>query len=273
MHLAPPTKARWPEVAVAQRLARRTRCASAPCRDADACANLPLRTSIGTPCLRTPPSWGRRRLRRSGSGVRRENHPRPPIDKSRTCLQIALDFAKADIHLKSQVSPDITMDVAGDIDSNGTWLTYGEIAAARGIKRSGAIRLAQRHRWRKQAGNDGLARVLVPPEMAKPGDRARDVPGTVTATVSGDVVSDVAASAAAFGAALDALREQQQAERAGWTEERMRLTVVIDGFEKETAAQRDMIAALQAKVTELEAGDVRRIASRWARIRAAWRGG
>ena len=50
-----------------------------------------------------------------------------------------------------------------------------------------AIRLVQRHKWRKQAGNDGLARVLIPPEWAKPGDRAlRDI----TSDVAGDVILD-----------------------------------------------------------------------------------
>src|SRR4051794_1650567 len=56
--------------------------------------------------------------------------------------------------------------VRGDGDSTeageGRWLTYDELAAVRGIKRIGAVRLAQRMKWRRTAGNDGKARVLVP---------------------------------------------------------------------------------------------------------------
>jgi hypothetical protein len=50
----------------------------------------------------------------------------------------------------------------GDTDSAGTWMTYTELAVVRGIKRSGAVRLVQRYGWRRQPGNDGMARVLVP---------------------------------------------------------------------------------------------------------------
>lgn len=66
-------------------------------------------------------------------------------------------------------------DNAGDDTSDGQWVTYGELAKARNIERRAAVRLAQRRRWRRQAGNDGLARVLVPPDWLKPVDRARDV--------------------------------------------------------------------------------------------------
>jgi hypothetical protein len=63
----------------------------------------------------------------------------------------------------------VTEDTDVD-DSSGTgrWLTYDELAALRGIKRIGAVRLVQRHKWRRQAGNDGLARVLVPPDALEP---------------------------------------------------------------------------------------------------------
>ena len=65
-------------------------------------------------------------------------------------------------------------DNPGDDTSDGQWVTYGELAKARNIERRAAVRLAQRRRWRRQAGNDGLARVLVPPDWLKPVDRARD---------------------------------------------------------------------------------------------------
>ena len=53
----------------------------------------------------------------------------------------------------------------GDSDGTGGWLTSDQIAEAGSIRRIGAVRLVQRHKWRRQMGNDGLARVLVPPGM------------------------------------------------------------------------------------------------------------
>lgn len=52
------------------------------------------------------------------------------------------------------------------MDTEGRWLTYGELGAIRGTKRASAIKLAQRERWPKQAGNDRsqTVRVLVPGE-------------------------------------------------------------------------------------------------------------
>ena len=52
---------------------------------------------------------------------------------------------------------------------DGRWLSYTELAAERGISRASAIRMVRRQRWRRQAGNDGEARVFVPID-ALPGD-------------------------------------------------------------------------------------------------------
>jgi hypothetical protein len=41
-------------------------------------------------------------------------------------------------------------------------MTYAELGEARGISPKSAERLAQRRRWPRQVGNDGMARVLVP---------------------------------------------------------------------------------------------------------------
>src|SRR4051812_299215 len=41
-------------------------------------------------------------------------------------------------------------------------LTYAELAKARGITQAAAKRMAMRHRWPKQVGNDGLSRISVP---------------------------------------------------------------------------------------------------------------
>ena len=41
-------------------------------------------------------------------------------------------------------------------------MTYPELGKARGISAKSAERLAQRRRWPRQIGNDGMARVVVP---------------------------------------------------------------------------------------------------------------
>jgi hypothetical protein len=56
----------------------------------------------------------------------------------------------------------------GEHAGDGRWMTYGELAEARAIKRATAIRMARRYRWRKQMGNDGFARVLVPEGWDQP---------------------------------------------------------------------------------------------------------
>ena len=45
---------------------------------------------------------------------------------------------------------------------DGVWLTYHELAEKLGTSAEGARRRAQRGRWARQRGNDGLARVMVP---------------------------------------------------------------------------------------------------------------
>ena len=47
-------------------------------------------------------------------------------------------------------------------DDRTVRLTYAELARARGITQAAAKRMALRHRWPKQIGNDGLSRVSVP---------------------------------------------------------------------------------------------------------------
>jgi hypothetical protein len=98
------------------------------------------------------------------------------------------------------------MDIAGD--DTGIWLTYEALAVARDIQRDAARRLAQRHRWRRQTGNDGLARVLVPPEWVS---TSRDIAGDDLglATAQPDVVApDVAGVVTALQGAIDTLRQQ-----------------------------------------------------------------
>jgi hypothetical protein len=42
------------------------------------------------------------------------------------------------------------------------WMTYAELAEARGISKASAARLVMRRKWTRRRGNDGGARVAVP---------------------------------------------------------------------------------------------------------------
>jgi hypothetical protein len=59
---------------------------------------------------------------------------------------------------RGPMASDITLAV-GD---GARRMTYAELAQARGISLASARRLARRHRWARQAGNDGVVRVTVP---------------------------------------------------------------------------------------------------------------
>jgi hypothetical protein len=63
-------------------------------------------------------------------------------------------------------------DDARDDTSGGSWLTYDQLAESRHISRRAAMRMTQRHRLRRQPGNDGHVRVWVPDDMANPSHRA-----------------------------------------------------------------------------------------------------
>jgi hypothetical protein len=57
-------------------------------------------------------------------------------------------------------------------------MTYGELAAVRGISRGSAERLVRRRKWPRQVGNDGVVRVLVPlTDAQKPSNTAATVAG------------------------------------------------------------------------------------------------
>jgi hypothetical protein len=67
-------------------------------------------------------------------------------------------------------------------DNSQVWLSYPELARLRGINLTSAFRLAKRHGWRRQKGNDGKLRVLVPAvdrtiDLDKSVDKGRAAPG------------------------------------------------------------------------------------------------
>ncbi len=179
------------------------------------------------------------------------------------------------------------------------WMTYAELGQARGINAASARRLAYRRKWRRQAGNDGTARVAVPVDEAarRTGRVEQDadvfdrlVSGLETALATLRVQLERErgrADQAEEATARDALRlEQAEAriaklrtaadvaalvrdalETALTAEERARRRA-----EAEASAERGARAEAEAEAAALRQADgVRRELGRVARLRAAWR--
>jgi hypothetical protein len=53
-------------------------------------------------------------------------------------------------------------DISLAVGDGARRMTYAELADVRGISAASAERLVRRRRWSRQAGNDGVVRVLVP---------------------------------------------------------------------------------------------------------------
>jgi hypothetical protein len=98
----------------------------------------------------------------------------------------------------------LAFDEAGE---DTRWMTYAELALARGIGTASAKRLAFRRRWRRQAGNDGTARVAVPLAEATRRTGRHDAADDVARLVSG-----LEAALATLQSELD--RERDRADRA-----------------------------------------------------------
>ena len=190
---------------------------------------------------------------------------------------------------------------SGKRSPEGRWMTYGELGRIRGIGRESAVKLAQRKRWRRIPGNDGIARVLVPLDWLVP---AKDASPDHSPEPSGEPSPILAA----FEAALAAVREAKDGEIATLRQQVERLAAQADAERTRADALRDRIEDLQGRLGQSEAegaaadvqtaqltaqlkqaraeaqaaaeaaadmrqaDDERQGRGRWARIRAAWRG-
>src|SRR3954468_485754 len=82
-------------------------------------------------------------------------------------------------------------------------LTYAELARARGITQAAAKRMALRHRWPKQIGNDGLSRVSVPASaLVRQASPVFDDASVITGVSTRGDARDSASSAAGDDAPL-----------------------------------------------------------------------
>jgi hypothetical protein len=177
-------------------------------------------------------------------------------------------------------------DATADM-GEGSWMTYGQLAAARQIGRRAAVRLAQRHHLRRQPGNDGSVRVWVPAEMASSSPFRPHPPATPEVDTDDTPAADATPfHAQALAALEDALRAADARADAALALVDRLAAKLADAGDRSDRLQRDLTAALTAadqaraeaqitrdRVDELtRAEEARQARGLWARLRAAWRG-
>lgn len=129
-------------------------------------------------------------------------------------------------------------------EADAQWMTFAELAAARGISRDSAIALVRRKRWRRQRDNRGHTLALVPndgPELRRAipviqGDHPPDNRG---------VTPFHAQALAALEDALTALREAKDGEIAT-------LRDVVDGMRSIVVRAEDRATRADNRATEAE---------------------
>ena len=122
----------------------------------------------------------------------------------------------------------------------GVWLTYAELAKARGIDRASAAKLVLRRKWRRQKDNQGVLRILVPGDWADPsGDKSPD--DTM------DSPPDISQAISALEQAVAAASEREKQVRAERDAERAR----ADAAEREREEARIRAAAAEAEAKGL----------------------
>ena len=201
------------------------------------------------------------------------------------------------------MSGDRSGDTSDDVSGEGQWLTYTELAERRGIDRASAVRLAIRRHWRRQKSNTGReVRVLVPPMTpCSDGnkDRGHANQDTKTRPTFYQQLFSRDCGFATVGAVGTARRPARSADRdrarqghrhrgeggvgtseAQATELRGQIEALnteLDATRADLeaeigAARRVERAAVQAADGLRQADEARRALTRWARLRAAWRG-
>ena len=170
-----------------------------------------------------------------------------------------------------------------DGDEFERWLTYTELAELRGISKASATRMAFRHKWRRQVGNDGVARVAVPVGREKPPDApSRDATAAKRGdTRDGVMVLQEAVASLTKRAEQAETRADRAENRAEQAESRLYKVVedclvALKGAEqaqkRADGLETELQQAQQAADALRQADDARRRQGRWARLRAAWRG-
>jgi hypothetical protein len=92
-------------------------------------------------------------------------------------------------------------------DEPARWMTFAELAAARGISKDSAITLVRRHGWRRQRDNQGHVIALVPLTWAQESEGRADNPPASQPDSQPDAPTDRTVLAGALAALEDALGE------------------------------------------------------------------
>jgi hypothetical protein len=112
------------------------------------------------------------------------------------------------------------------------WVSFAELAEARGIDKASAIRLVRRRHWHRQRDNQGYVRALVPETwLSGQEDRSPDDPG------------DNPPDTTAFQTALTALRDAKDGEIATLRE-------VVDGLRSTVARTEERASRAEAEASE-----------------------
>lgn len=159
----------------------------------------------------------------------------------------------------------------GDMDDarDGTrWMLYSELATARGISRASATRLAFRKHWPRRTGNDGQARVAVPPDGQVP---SPDATPDATLDASRVAIPDNHGGAALArerervdAAEARADRAESRADRAEVREAEFRTITERQGQELTAALLRTAIAETETRALREALDEARRpVWRRW----------
>jgi hypothetical protein len=99
------------------------------------------------------------------------------------------------------------------------WVTYAELAEARGIDKASAIRLTLRRKWQRQKDNRGIVRVMVPVDDLRP---SGDASNGTSADMSYEASADTERLVGTLEARIAALEADVTRERELAGEERKR---------------------------------------------------
>jgi chromosome segregation ATPase len=138
-----------------------------------------------------------------------------------------------------------------DTDADGRWMTYEELANARGIDRQSARRLASRLKWRRQKDNRQVVRVYVPSERAVPQRGKRNT----SADTSGAISADISIAVRSLESAVTTLPEQLERERSRADQAEARATsalALLRGAAETLKTEQAAKAAAEAKAAELQ---------------------
>jgi hypothetical protein len=199
-------------------------------------------------------------------------------------------------------TPPYRPDSTADDGSGARWMSFTELAAARGISKASAIKLIRRHHWRRQRDNQGHVLALVPlPWTVGEGDEEPDREPDDLAESTTDSTGGISNKNSIFEVALSALREAKDGEiatlRAGLdhaqaqladaqargdraeaalADERVRadqVRVQVDELRRKLDTLQIELRQAQESATDLRQADIARQArGLLARLRDAWRG-